>query len=291
MTYATADYDEATNTVYGYAYTEPDYAAGVYYTTAYAGAALKDADGTQLVNGSTTCYSCRAELSLVATGNGNPPFQIQSGHYVFLSYYVYNYYDPYVSQYRNGYLDYYYYTFFEGPPGGPVFNFPISFSFSGRSPATVQSSVNRFLGTLLSAILLTQTPQVHFNIATIPSDQRSFSGGIQGVDLIATSTLCNPSNNFTLTVTYDLPQYTQEVLSVTAKGFGSTSVSNWNAVSESHEDTLSTPAHGQATIRVNNKNGGQTGNPPYNAIQVTVKGRFGSGETFSETARVRINCP
>jgi hypothetical protein len=44
-------------------------------------------------------------------------------------------------------------------------------------------------------------------------------------------------------------------------------------------------------ITVNNKNGGRTGNPPYNSIQVTVKAKYGSGVTYSTVGRVRIDCP
>lgn len=64
LTYSTVDYDEETDTIYGFAYTEPDYSASIYYRTAFVGAALKDADDTMLVNSSKSCYNCRAELFL-----------------------------------------------------------------------------------------------------------------------------------------------------------------------------------------------------------------------------------
>src|SRR6266851_269827 len=87
LTYSTVDYDEETNTIFGYAYTQPDYSATIYYQTAFVGAGLKDGNDIQLANASKSCYSCRAEVNLQASGNGNPPYKIQTGHYVFLSYY------------------------------------------------------------------------------------------------------------------------------------------------------------------------------------------------------------
>jgi len=103
-----------------------------------------------------------------------------------------------------------------------------------------------FLGTLLSEILSSLTDQVTFKEATISSDHKSFSlvAGLQSAYLIADSTLCNPDGNFPLTVTYDLAPSTQEVVSVIAKGFGTTSTANWYESAVSHEDNLSSPPHG-----------------------------------------------
>lgn len=291
--YATVDFDEENNIVYGYAFTEPGYSAGIYYNQTYVGATIFDANNNVVAAVPNHTAYGRAEISFQGPGTGNPPYTIKSGHMVFMTYYVSNYWDPYTYQYRSGWLDYYYYSFYS--PGGA--GYPtlaeVFFDFLGRSPYTVSSSINRFLGNLLSEILGSAGPQVTFKVATIPGDQDSFSGigSIQSADLIATSSLCNPYNNFTLTVTYDLAQSTQEVVSVVARGFGSTHNSNWYVQSVTHQDVFTSPPHGEATIIVNNKNGGQTGNPPYNAIQVTVKGKFGSGTTYSTTGRVRINCP
>jgi hypothetical protein len=291
--YATVDYDDATNTIYGYAYTEPDYAASIYYQTAYVGGKLRDGSNTQLAIGSQQNYG-KAELNLTASGNGNPPYRIQTGHYVFLSYYVSNYWDSYAYAYRSGYLDYNYYNYFApGGAGSPVFDIPFFFPFLGRPPQAVTPSVNILLGTLLSEILAALQTQVTFKVATIASDSDSFSliSGLQAANLVASSSICNPSGNNTLTVTYDLAPSTTEVVSVVAKGFGSTSVSNWYVSAATHQDVFSSPPHGTATITFNNKNGGRTGNPPYNTIQVTVKAKFGSGATYTTTGRVRIDCP
>jgi hypothetical protein len=149
------------------------------------------------------------------------------------------------------------------------------------------------LGTLLSEILESLLDQVTFTQATIASDHSSFSGvgTTQVANLIASSAICNPNANNTLTVTYNLETSTTDVPSVIAKGFGSTSVSNWYVSNVTHQDVFSAPPHGTATITFNNKNGGITGNPPYNTIQVTVKGKFGSGATYTTQGRVRIDCP
>jgi len=84
-----------------------------------------------------------------------------------------------------------------------------------------------FLGTLLSEILSSLTDQVTFKDATISSDHKSFSlvSGLQSAYLIADSTLCS-GGDFPLTVTYDLAPSTQAVVSVIAKGFGTTSDAN-----------------------------------------------------------------
>jgi hypothetical protein len=44
-------------------------------------------------------------------------------------------------------------------------------------------------------------------------------------------------------------------------------------------------------MTVNNKNGGLTGSAPYDAIQVTVKGRYNSGQSYSTLGSVHIQCP
>jgi len=109
---------------------EPDYAASIYYHTAYVGASISDVNDTLLASGSQQNYG-RAELNLQASGNGNPPYKIRSGHFVFLSYYVSNYWDSYAYAYRTGYLDYNYYNYFtSGAPGSPCADVPFSFPLS-----------------------------------------------------------------------------------------------------------------------------------------------------------------
>lgn len=138
-------------------------------------------------------------------------------------------------------------------------------------------------------------PAVTYKTASIPGSQDTFGifGVNQTANLTATASQCNPQNNFVLTVTYWLPQETREVFEVTMEGFGNTSVSEWNVDqnSVSHSTNLSvTPRRGDVIGTVNNKNGGQTGTQ-YNAIQINVKGKYHSGQTFSTPASVYIHCP
>lgn len=138
-------------------------------------------------------------------------------------------------------------------------------------------------------------PAVNYKTASIPGSQDTFEvfGSNQTADLTATASQCNPQSNFVLTVTFWLPQETREVFEVTMEGFGNTSVSEWNVDqgSVSHSTNLSvTPRRGDVIGTVNNKNGGQTGTI-YNAIQINVKGKYNSGQTFSTLGTVRINCP
>lgn len=218
LTYSTIDYDADNNKIYGYAYTQPDYSSGLYYQTAYVGGKLRDASDTELAFGSKQNYG-KAEMYLEADGNGNGPYKIQTGHYVFLSYYVYNYWDSYTGQYRSGYLDYYYYNYYFSPSGGgyPVFNIPWFFDFLGRNPSTVTPSVNMLLGTLLSEFLPNSLDSVTFKTAKVDSTTASFNA-LNNAELALGSTTnganyCygSASNPFTLVLDFDLPSSTSSV--------------------------------------------------------------------------------
>ena len=148
---------------------------------------------------------------------------------------------------------------------------------------------------VLREALCSVAPAVTYKTASIPGAQDNFAaiGSNQTANLTATENQCNPRSNFVLTVTFWLPQETREVFEVTMEGFGNTSVSEWHVDQESvsHSTNLSvTPRRGDVIGTVNNKNGGQTGTI-YNAIQVNVKGKYNSGQTFSTLGTVRINCP
>lgn len=148
---------------------------------------------------------------------------------------------------------------------------------------------------IIAEVLCSVLPAVTYKTASIPGAQDSFQifGVTQTANLTATASQCNPQNNFVLTVTYWLPHETREVFEVTMEGFGNTSVSEWYVDQESvsHSTNLSvTPRRGDVIGTVNNKNGGQTGTQ-YNAIQINVKGKYHSGETFSTPASVYIHCP
>lgn len=143
--------------------------------------------------------------------------------------------------------------------------------------------------------LCSVAPAVTYKTASIPGSQDTFAifGSNQTAHLTATASQCNPQSNFVLTVTFWLPHETREVFEVTMEGFGNTSVSEWHVDqgSVSHSTNLSvTPRRGDVIGTVNNKNGGQTGTT-YNAVQINVKGKYNSGQTFTELASVRIDCP
>jgi hypothetical protein len=121
----------------------------------------------------------------------------------------------------------------------------------------------------------------------------AYEGGIQVANLTATENQCDPHSDFTLTVNYNPPDQTHEITQVTAKGFGNSSVSNWNVQTDTINNNynLSTsPPTGTVSMTLNTKNGGQR-RSPYDRIQVTVKGTYNSGQSFSTTGSVHIQCP
>lgn len=300
LTYATVDYDEETNAIYGYAYTEPDYAAGIYYQTAHVGAKLRDGDNTELAIGSQQNYG-RAELYLQASGNGNPPYWIQSGHYVFLTYYVNNYYDSYAYQYRNGYLDYNYYTFFtSGGAGFPVFDIPNFFNFIGRSPQAITPSINIFLGTLLSQFFAPSVDTINYKTAKVDSTSRNFNSLTNNAELPLNETsgganYCfgSASNPFTLILDFDLPSDTSDVLqdsrSFMSDNTATDQFSRMSALQFSNIDLSGVPKKGRVSVSMFRKR--PLANFPNNKVRITVAGRISGGGSFSTTARVKLTCP
>lgn len=215
---------------------------------------------------------------------------------MFLTYYVYNYYDTYTSQYRSGYYDYYNYSYFDGPPGGPIIDFPFFFNFAGRSPPTVAESVNKFLGTLLSEYL---TPAIAFKTAKVDSTSRSFDDTNNAqLPLDQTSGGTNycfggPSNPFTLTLAFDLPADASHVFMDSRSFMHRNDVkdqfSQMAALQFSDMNLSQVPKSGKVSLSVFRKR--PSSNFPDNKVRITIAGRISGGTPFSTTGRVRFTCP
>lgn len=286
--YSTISYNAETNTISSYAETMPDYNSQVYYSSPHAQSKIIDAAGNQLALQSTDSGS----LSIEVSGNGSSSYTVLTGHWMSALYRQYYSNSPCNGQfYYSAYNDYYNYQHFVPTPSIPnTFGF---YLFYGPGPQCYQYSPNTVLGQSTATASVNGQPDVTYVNASIPGFQGNFESGgsVQFVDLIATASQCNPYTTFTLTVNYAFNYNVQQVLGVTAKGFGNTSVSNWHVNSVTYTNDLSTtPGTGQAVMVVNNKNGGMT-DMTYNKIHVTVKGEYQSGHTFSTVGSVRIHCP
>ncbi len=147
--------------------------------------------------------------------------------------------------------------------------------------------------TLLASRPLSVVPAVTYLNASIPGSEGPFENVVtQSANLVATASQCNPLTSFVLHVTYRVPVQTSEIFEVTAQGFGDTSTRQWNVDQVSNSNNFSnSPPTGSILITANNKNGGITTGPPFNAIQINVKGKYNSGQTFSTPASVHIECP
>ena len=132
--YSTVSYDSSTNTVTGYAYTQPSYTNAAYYTT-YVNATLYDENGNNLVYSGNYLGSGGnpATVNVSATGSGCGYYRIVASHFQIDTYYVYNYYDN--GYYYTGYYDPYYYQYFDGGSGSPIWE---SFSYFGPGPPTYE---------------------------------------------------------------------------------------------------------------------------------------------------------
>lgn len=299
LTYATVDVDADNNKIYGYAYTEPSYAAGLYYSTTYVGAKLRDASWNELAAATKQGYG-RSEVYLEASTNNNGPYKIQTGHYLFLTYYVSNYWDMYALQYRYGYLDYFRYNYYVSPsePGYPIFNIPWFFDFLGRSPSTVVPSINQILGTLLSEFLPTLQNSVTFKTAKVDGITRNFSA-LNNAELPLGDTAnggsyCfgSASNPFTLVLDFDLPPDTS-VVHTDSRSFMSedTAKDQYSRISplQFSNISLSPPAKGKVSVSMHRKRPPE--NFSNNRVKITVAGAISGGGSFSSTGRVRLTCP
>jgi len=297
LSYATVDYDAETNTIYGYAYTEPDYSAGVYYRTAHVSAKLRDGSGNELAYATNQVTGSRAEVYLQASGNGNPPYKIQSGHVLIQSYYVYNYWDSWNYRYSSGYLDYYYYTYFLEGGGGPVIDIPLFFQFGGRRPETVRGSPNLTLGQLLSTVPGLSNDTVNFKTVSVGTLSRVFNG-FNSADFPLNeasggSNLCHgsASNEFTLTFDFDLPQDASSVF-MDARSFVSETAQSQFSRSgplQFSNINLSNPKSGRVSVKVFRKR--PSSDFSDNKVRLTISGGLSGGGAYGNPGRVKLICP
>lgn len=78
-----------------------------------------------------------------------------------------------------------------------------------------------------------------------------------------------------------------------AKGFGNTADAQWNVEQDTinkNENLSHSPPTGTVSMTVN-KRGRSATSAPYDAIKVTVKGIYNSGESFNTPASVHIQRP
>lgn len=297
LSYATVDYDAETNTIYGYAYTEPDYSAGVYYRTAHVSAKLRDGSGNELAYATKQITGSRAEVYLQASGNGNPPYKIQSGHVLIQSYYVYNYWDSWNYRYSNGWLDYYNYTYYLEGGGGPVIDIPLFFQFGGRRPETVRGSPNITLGQLLTTVLAPSNDTVKFKTVSIGSLSRDFddfnNAELPLNEASGGSNFCHgsASNEFTLTFDFYLPPDASSVF-MDARSFVSETAQSQFSRSgplQFSNINLSAPKSGRVSVKVFRKRPASDFSD--NKVRLTVSGgRSGSG-AYGNPGRVKLTCP
>ena len=206
---------------------------------------------------------------------------------------LWDYYSYY--PYRLFYYDDYNFTSFEGRGISEPWYYDF---YSPGFQAVRRNTAPISVGSTYDSDLVTTPPggSVAFKTAKIyqgTQGEFAYETGIQRAHLSATASQCNPSSNFTLTVNYNPPEETHEITQVTAKGFGNSSVSNWNVEADTINNNYnlsSSPPTGTVSMTVNYKNGGRT-RSPYDRIQVTVRGTYNSGQSFSTTGSVHIQCP
>lgn len=296
LAYATVDYDEETNTIYGYAYTEPDYQSGIYYRTTHVTAKLRDGSHNELAFGTKQITGARAEVYLEAPGNGNPPYKIQSGHVVLQSYYVYNHWDPRNYRYTNGYLDYYYYTHYLDGGGGPIIDIPLYFEFGGRRPEAVRGSPNITLGQLLTSALGALGDGVTFTTLNLEGAIENFSFNNATVALDQTlggSGYCygGASNQFNLTIDFQLPSDATSVFMDGQSFVGENPKSQFQRASNLtfSNISLTDPKTGRVSFNVFRKRPASDFSD--NKVRVTIAGRRSGGGSYTSTARIKLTCP
>lgn len=298
MGYASVDFDAENNIVYGYAFTEPGYSAGVYYNQTYVGATIYDANNNVVAAVPNHTAYGRAVISFQGPGTGHPPYTIKSGHMLFMTYYVSNYWDPYTYQYKSGWLDNYYYSFYT--PGGA--GFPtlaeLFFNFLGRSPYSVSSSINLFIGNLLSEFFPSSLESIRYKTAKVDSTTRNFNT-LNNAELplnetAGGSSYCfgGGSNPFTLVLDFELPPQTSDVFQ-DSRSFISENINTDQyqglSLQFSNINLSGVPKTGRVSIRAIRKR--PSSSFPNNRVRVTVSGRISGGETFATTGRVRLTCP
>ncbi|MDX6528970.1 MAG: hypothetical protein QOH41_1260 [Blastocatellia bacterium] len=172
-TYSTIDFDDSTGTVLATGHTQADYQTGAYYQTTGAGLSLKDSNGNQVASQQKQAYGVTVDVSAQTDGYADEQYEVDTGHYILATYYLYNYY--YQGQYRNGYDDQYNYTAVEGQNWGTY----DSYTFYGNGPIVVSQYTNDIILGQSKKTVKVGTPDhlklVSDNIVTLPN-----SGGSCG---------------------------------------------------------------------------------------------------------------
>lgn len=290
--YTSIDYYEGTNTVDAYSETDEDYEVQALYGVSVS---LNVVDQNWTNCGYATA-SDNGEMGYAAvevefSGTPGSTYTAMGVHKALSQVWGY---DDYNWPVHIVWYDYYNFSDF-ATSGIQV---PVFYNFISTGPEVTRPTQPILLGgTHDDASVTTPGDDITFTNAKIyQGNQGAFSieGGVQMAHLTATTSQCDPSSNFTLTVNYYLPAHTQEIYQVTAKGFGNTSVSEWyvdpSTINNNYFPSHS-PPDGTVSMTVNNKNGGHTDSGTYDKIKVTVKGHYGSGAGFSTTGDVHIQCP
>jgi hypothetical protein len=167
-TYSDVSYDSSTNTVTGYAQTQADYNSSIYYSYSFAGGSLKDAYGTALASGTASASANNvATLTLQASGDGSTSYEMVTGHYLYISYYVTNTWSSCYG-YASGWYDYYYYQSFFSDGNPDLWGY---FDFFGPGPACTYGSEDMILGET-SASITNGTPDVFYDTASLMGERK-----------------------------------------------------------------------------------------------------------------------
>jgi hypothetical protein len=289
--YSVIDQDSDVNEVDTYATTSPDYTTQVYYGYPKVQSKITDDAGNQLALQS----SSTGALSMTVSGNGSSFYQIATGHWIQPTYGASIASAPCNGQsYYSARYDYYNFQHPQSTPSTPnSFGF---YAYFGPGPQCYTYIPDVILGQTIATIL-DHFSAVSFRRATIGDTHADFSGlNIANIDGPSTGLqICgNLSSSFTMTVDFDLPSDTAEVLNSPlsyAKGYGGTNDADFGVSSSSIENVhLSSPPTGQMVVNAYIRTSGSTSSP-YDAIKLHVSGRYGSGATFSGAGTVHISCP
>jgi hypothetical protein len=208
-----------------------------------------------------------------------------------------DFYDYY--PYETFYYDNYYFGYFTNEGiSVPWYYYFLSPSFQDiqrSNPLVDLGSTNDY-----AMVHVNPLPEVIFNRATLGNTSANFinAEGYQYADLNATQSgeaICGHAlAGFSFIVTFDLPNGTTEVLrspGSNAKAFGDTNTAKYRVVNTDLTTNLSsTPKSGQMTTLAFIRTDGSA-QQPYNAIKITVSGRYGSGQPFKGVGTVHIACP
>lgn len=141
--FSSVSYDSATNTVSGYAYSQPAYVNAAYYRVNVS-AVVYDQNGNGLAGDQNQGDSGIVSVSFSGNGNGCGYYRINSSHWQLETYYVQDYWLN--GYYQTGYYDpYNYYNTFSSGSSNIYYG---SYQFFGPGPEYVTSSSHTILGIL-----------------------------------------------------------------------------------------------------------------------------------------------